>query len=92
VWEQRVFLEDHAEVAAKRRDTAHVAFADDNASTIELDQPGDRSQRRRLAASTRSEEREELAIPDVELVDIEDDLRAKCLVQVFKPNAGQISL
>ena len=90
--EQRIFLEDHAEVAAKRGDTAHVASADDNASTIELDQPGDRPQRRRLAASTRPEEREELAIADVELVDIEYNLRAKGLVKVFNPNAGQISL
>jgi len=59
--EQRVGLEDHAEVAAVHRHVGHVSGADVNAALVRRLEAGDHAQRRGLAAAGRPEQREELA-------------------------------
>jgi hypothetical protein len=59
---QRVVLEHHRDVAVLRRQVVHHPPADHDGAAGDLFQAGDRPQRRRLAASGRTDEHHELAL------------------------------
>ena len=71
---ERVVLEDHGDVAGARGQPRHVSVADHDRAGGRRLEPGERPQQRRLPAARRTEEREELAVLDldVELVDRPD--------------------
>ena len=54
VLERRIVLEDEPDAALLRGDAGDVAAADDDASAVELLEPGDRAQQRRLARAARA--------------------------------------
>ena len=58
-----------------RRGVGHVAPVEDDGAPACLDEPGDRLQQRRLAGAVRPEERDDLALVDLE-VDAEQHLHA----------------
>jgi hypothetical protein len=66
VGKQRVALEDRVDVAPIRGEGRHVAPAKLDRAGGRLLEPGDHPQRRRLAATRRAEQREELATLDLE--------------------------
>ena len=61
VGEQRVMLEDHADVALLRRQRLHLLPAHRERAGIESLQPGDRAQQRRLSAARGAQQRDHLA-------------------------------
>ena len=61
VREQRVRLEDHAQVAPARPQRRHVDSLDQDGTGIRGFESGQHPQRRRLATATRAEQRDELA-------------------------------
>ncbi len=63
---QGVALEDHGDVAVSRREVGHVAAADPDLARRHLLEAGDGAEERRLTAARRADERDELAVPDVE--------------------------
>ena len=63
---QRVALEDHRQVARRGRDARGVEAVEVDAARVELLEPGDRAQRRRLPRPRRAEDDEERAVGDVE--------------------------
>ena len=91
VREERVCLEDHVHRALGRRDMGHVATLEQNPAGRRLLEAGDHAEGRRLAATARAEEREELALVDrqvdVDHLEIaeelgdagEDDVAVACL-------------
>ena len=74
---QRVALEDHRDVAMARREVGDVAPADRDLARGHLLEAGDRAEQRRLAAAGRPDERDELAVADLErdVVDGDDVAR-----------------
>src|ERR1700720_4645872 len=64
--EQRVVLEDETDVAAVCGEVGPIAAAKADAPGVGRLVTGNHSQRRRLAAARGSQQREELAGPDVE--------------------------
>ncbi len=68
---ERVVLEDHRDVAVLGRQMRDVAVADRDTALVDLLEPCEHPQRRRLPAAGRSDEHHELAVPnlEVELVD-----------------------
>jgi hypothetical protein len=66
VREQRVLLEHHVDGPPARRDRRHVAVQQADPTFVRLLEARDHSQCRRLAATARPEEREELALADGE--------------------------
>jgi hypothetical protein len=64
VWEQRVVLEHHAEAAALRRQRVDPDIVQHDRPVGERKQSGDAVERRRLAATGRTEQRDELAALD----------------------------
>ena len=67
VWVQRVVLEDHRNVARARRQVVHDALADPDLAVRDLLETRDHAQRRRLAATGRADEHDELAVLDREV-------------------------
>ncbi len=65
--EERVVLEDHAHAALLARQPRGDLAVDDDVAAARVDEAGERPQRRRLAAAGRPEEREELALVDLEV-------------------------
>ena len=63
---QRVALEDHGHVAVLGVDVVDHAVADGDGAVVDLLEPGDEAQRRRLAAARRAEQHEQLAVGDVQ--------------------------
>jgi hypothetical protein len=61
VREQAVGLEHHVHVAFRGRDVRHVGALQQDPALVRSLEAGDHAQRRRLAAATRAEHREELA-------------------------------
>src|SRR5829696_9414396 len=59
MWEQREVLEDHREVAPERRHPRDALVADEDLALVRLLEAGDKPQGRGLAASGRTEQREE---------------------------------
>ena len=64
---ERVVLKDHGDVAVLRRDVGHVALADEDATLVDLLEPGEHAERCGLSAAGRADEDEELAIGDVQV-------------------------
>jgi len=67
VREERVGLEDRVDGATVRRAVAHLLAVDVHAARGRELEAGDHPQRRRLPAAGGTEEREELAVLDVEV-------------------------
>jgi hypothetical protein len=63
---ERVVLEDHRDVAVLRREVVDDPVTDRDHPVRDLLEAGDHAERRRLAASGRSYEDEELAVLDVQ--------------------------
>ena len=59
-------LEDHVDVAPVRRHRRHVDAAEEDAPLVGLLEAADHAQARRLPAAARPEQREELALLDLE--------------------------
>jgi hypothetical protein len=66
VREQRIALEDHAKLAAFRRQGGDVAPVEQHGAGAGRDEARDAHQDRRLAAAGGTEQRQELAAPDLE--------------------------
>src|SRR3954471_10875827 len=66
VWEQRVGLEHHAEVPARRRHRRYVLVGDDNAAAVLDLEAGVEPERRRLAAARGPKQSEDFSARDVE--------------------------
>ncbi len=82
---QRVALEDHRDVSMARREIGHVAPADRDLARRHLLEPGDRAKERRLAAARRPDERDELAVADLERDVVDgDDVPGEHLADVSK--------
>jgi hypothetical protein len=64
VGEQRVVLEDHAEVALLRRQDVDALAVDEDLTVGQGEQPREAVQRGGLPAARRSEQGDELARPD----------------------------
>jgi hypothetical protein len=64
---ERVALEDHGHIAVPRRDIRHIAPTQRDGPGGDRFQPGDHTQRRRLAAAGRTKQGEELAILDLQI-------------------------
>ena len=91
VGEQRVGLEDDAEVALRRRQPRDVAAADlDRAGVLHLE-AGDHAQQRGLAAAGRPEEADELAALDLERDVIERREGAEALGDALDPQVNGTS-
>ena len=67
VREQRIVLEHQAQSPKVRRLAGEVGAVDRDPSAIRRDQSGDRAEDRALAASARTEERDDLARRDIEV-------------------------
>jgi hypothetical protein len=67
VGEQRVVLEDRVDVALERRPARDVFASELHPPRVRTLESGDQPQRRRLPRSGRSEHREELPTPDLEI-------------------------
>ena len=65
--EERVALEDHRHVAATGTPARHVALAEKDPSGSRLLKPGDQPEERRLPAPGGADDREELALTDLEV-------------------------
>ena len=66
VAEQRVVLEDEADLALARRNAGDVAPVQRHAPVVDLGEPGDGPQQRALAAAARPQQHEELALLDLQ--------------------------
>jgi hypothetical protein len=63
---QRVVLEDHADVALVRRQAVDAPIAEANLAAVGLVEAGYEAEQRRLAAAGGPEQREQLAVADLE--------------------------
>ena len=61
-----VVLEDHPDVAGVRRKVGDVPIPEPDATRVQTVEPGDETEQRRLAASRGAEQREQLAVRDLE--------------------------
>ena len=87
VGKERVILEHHADVARARRQVVDRLAADTHSARRRLNETGDHAQRRRLAATRRAEQDDELALCDVE-IDVLDDVDVVvALAQPFERDA-----
>ena len=77
VREQAVGLEHHPHVAAVRRSPRHVGAVDDDRAGGRMVEAGDEPQCGRLAAAGRSEQRDELALLELEVDPVERRHRAE---------------
>ena len=64
---ERVVLEHHRDVAALGRVVADVAVADVDGAGVDLLEPGEHPQRRRLARARRADEHHQLAVADLQV-------------------------
>ena len=98
VREQAVGLEDHADVPPVRRRPRQVDAVDDDRAGGRLVEPCDEPQRRRLAAAGRAEQRDELALLELEVDAVErghgaeDAAQAPQLEEAHRrpPGSGEI--
>ena len=82
--EQRIALEDHAEIAPLRRQPGHVAAVEQHAPAAGRDEAGDAHQDRRLARAGRAEQRDELAGLDRQIGRFERDEIAIALTNLVE--------
>ena len=86
VREQGRRLEHEADVPLPRRQERHVVGVEVDPPVGRLDQPGDHPQRRRLAAARRPEQRDHLAVGDLEVEGVDGDGRAVVLGDRGQPD------
>ena len=67
VWVQRVFLEDHGDVAIARRHSGGRSPVEPDRSAGDLFEAGDEPQQRRLAAAGRTQHGDDLGVSDVQI-------------------------
>ncbi len=75
VAEQRVMLEDEADLALARGHVRHVPAVQEDAAVVDLGQAGDGPQQRALAAAARAQQHQEFALLDLERDVIDDRYR-----------------
>jgi hypothetical protein len=85
---QRVGLEHHADVALPWRHVEHILAADDDRTVLGLVEARDEAQQRRLPATGRTEEGEELAGLDIE-VDVLQHMQ-RTVVEVHVADADRL--
>ena len=81
VREERVALEDGVHLPLVRRRRRHVGAVEQDLAAVRPLEAGDQPQRRRLAATGRSEQREELAAVDVQVDAVDRDDVGELLAQ-----------
>jgi hypothetical protein len=86
VGEERRGLEDEADVPLARRQEGHVVGIEVDLAAGRLDQAGDHPQRRGLAAAGRAEERDQLAVRDLQVERVHGHGRAVVLRDRCQPN------
>src|SRR6266850_1055765 len=90
VWEQRVVLEDDADVALVRLAARQIFAVELDDAAGGLLETRDHHQRRRLPGAARAEEREELALRDVEADPVDSvDAAVVGLHETVEPQVGQ---
>jgi len=75
LWDRGIALEHHGDAALARRQVVHLRAVDDDAPARRALEPGDEPHERRLAAARRPQERQELAVLDLQ-IDAVDRLHA----------------
>ena len=86
---ERVALEDHGDVAVARREVGDVAASDRDLAARHVLETGDRAQEGRLAAAGRADERDELAVRDLQGDVVErEDVAREGLRDVAKLDLG----
>ena len=90
VLERRVVLEDEADVALLRRQRRRVLAGDLDRPRVRLLETGDDAQQRRLAATTRTEQRGERSGGDVDGDVVQGDEIAESLDDVLDADAHQV--
>ncbi|MPL80520.1 hypothetical protein SDC9_26421 [bioreactor metagenome] len=86
VREERVGLEHHAEVAMLGGDIGHLPRAEQQPAAVDRLEARDAAQRRRLATARRPEQRDELALPDLE-IDVFQNVQIA--IELVDPVEGQ---
>ena len=86
VREYGVILENHADVALVRGDIVDDPAVKGNGAALDGVEARDHAQQRRLAAAGGAEQREELALPDVQIQVGDDDVLPIFLDDVLKMN------
>ncbi len=84
VREERVVLEHRVHIALVRRNTLHVLTTDPNVSGIGLLEPGQHAQRGGLAATRRSEQRQELTGLNAQADRVDRNHAAEALGEVLQ--------
>jgi hypothetical protein len=79
---ERVALEHHRDVAVLRLDVVDDALVDRDRAGVDLLEPGEHPQQRRLAAARRADQHHELAVRDVERNAVDDFRASKSLLDV----------
>ena len=88
VREQGVILEDHRHAALARLGVRDVLLADRELAGGDALQPGDRPQQRGLPATRRTEQREELAVRDLDVDAVDTSHPAGVLLDELCCNDG----
>jgi len=90
--EQRVVLEDEADIALVDRRVRLVPAIDDDPPLARIDQPADELEQRRLAGARRPQQGEELALGDAERTWLEGRDRAVALTQALDDELAGLRL
>ena len=90
VREQRVVLEDHADIPPVGRHARHVAAVDLDRATARAHETGDHPERRRLARPGRPEQRHELPAPDLEIDAVHGDRAPERFTQLAQDQGGPV--
>jgi hypothetical protein len=84
VREERVVLEHRVHVSLERRPSRHVAAVQEDPTGRGSLEPGDQPEARGLAGAGRAEQREELAVLDLEVDVVDRNDRAELLGDAFE--------
>ena len=91
VREDGVALEHHGDAAAARRQIGRVAATDQHAPAVDLLEPGEAAQQRRLAAPRRPEQDDKVAVGDLEVDVVDGDHLPEGLADGLEANVGHLS-
>ncbi len=89
--EDRVVLEDEADVPRLGRQVRHVLLAETDDPLVRQDQAGDHPEDRALAAARRAEQHEKLAVLDLERHAVDGDLVGEALADLLEGDRHQRS-
>ena len=87
---ERVALEHHGDVAVACRQAVDPAAADGDAAAVVAFEPGDDAQQGRLAAARGPQQRQELAVGDIEGDVAQDFDRAEVFCDFLEGNCGHV--